>query len=249
MGRTQTLSGRTALITGGARRIGRATALALAREGVHVVIHCNRSREDAETAAEAVRRRRVKAWVISADLGDPEGAGKLFAQVRKAAGPIDFLINNASIFEAGKLAELAIDDLARNIQVNAFAPLQLARALVAQNRPGAIVNLLDARVLIHNRHHVAYHLSKRMLLSLTKMMALQFAPAMRVNGVAPGLILPPPDRDPEGFERLASTNPLKRVGSPEDIAEAVLFLLKNDFVTGQVLYIDGGYHLKGRTHE
>ena len=249
MGQTHTLSGRTALITGGAKRIGRATALALAGEGVNVVIHCNRSKDDAETTAEEVRRHNVKAWVIPADLADPEATGALFTHAREAAGPIDLLINNASIFEVGKLADVTPDDLARNIQVNTFAPLQLARALVAQNRPGAIVNLLDARVLIYDKHHVAYHLSKRMLLSLTKMMALEFAPAVRVNGIAPGLIIPPPGKAPEWFEHLASTNPLNRVGSPEGIAEAVLFLLKNDFVTGQVIYVDGGYHLKGRTYE
>lgn len=247
--RTEVLAGRTALVTGAAKRIGRAVALALAEAGVNVVIHCNRSTDEADLTADDVRKHDVKAWVVPADLSDAQQAKGLFAQVREAAGAVDFLINNASIFEASKLTRFSLDDLARNVQVNAFAPLQLARAFVAQKRPGAVVNFLDARVLIDDKHHAAYHLSKRMLLSLTKMMALEFAPSVRVNAVAPGLIIPPPGKDPEWFKTLAHTNPLNRVGSPDEIARAVLFLLGSDFITGQVIYVDGGYHLKGRTYE
>ena len=111
------------------------------------------------------------------------------------------------------------------------------------------MNLLDSRITVYDKANSSYHLSKRMLMSLTKMMALEFAPRVRVNGVAPGSILSPSGKDQAYLERLASQNPLKRIGSTEDVAEAVLFLLKNDFVTGQLLYVDGGYHLNGRTYE
>ncbi|MFW6158915.1 MAG: SDR family oxidoreductase, partial [Planctomycetota bacterium] len=118
----------------------------------------------------------------------------------------------------------------------------------AQGRDGAIVNFLDTRVVAYDREHVAYHLSKRMLFSLTRMMALEFAPAVRVNAVAPGLILPPPGRDRAYLERLKSSNPLNRVGTLGQVTEAVLFLLGNEFVTGQVVFVDGGQHMNGRTY-
>ena len=129
-----------------------------------------------------------------------------------------------------------------------MAPLELTRCLAAQGRDGAVVNLLDARVGDYDRQHAAYHLSKRLLAALTRRMAIEFAPRLRVNAVAPGLILPPDGEDEGHFDRLASTNPLQRRGCPEAVAEAVLFLLRSDFVTGQVLFVDGGRHLRGNLH-
>jgi len=242
------LAGKTALVTGSARRLGRATVLALAEQGADVVVHYHRSREAAEETAESVRQSGVRAWTVCADLSDSQQSQALLARAVERAGPIDFLVNNASIFEPGRLRTFSADDLARNVQVNALAPLDLARSFAAQDRAGAIVHFLDAKVVTYDTANVAYHLSKRMLFSLMRMMALEFAPAVRVNAVAPGAILPPPGKDEAHLRALASMNPLNRVGDPEAITDAVLFLLRSEFITGQVIFVDGGYHLRGRTY-
>ncbi len=243
---TSALAGHTALITGGARRLGRAMAVALADRGAGVVVHYGRSRQGAEAVAEEIQARGASAWTVQADLADPAQAEGLFAQAVEAAGPIDFLVNSASIFPPSRLADFSADDLARNIQINAFAPLQLARALAAQGRDGAIVNILDARSLSdYTPDHAAYDASKRLLHTFTCMMAIEFAPRLRVNAIAPGLILPPPEADDSTLERLRAANPLHAVGAVEDILRALLYLLESPYVTGQVLYVDGGRHLRG----
>jgi len=126
--------------------------------------------------------------------------------------------------------------------------LQLSRALAAQGRSGQVLNLLDCRILSYDAEHAAYHLSKRMLFSLTRMLALELAPRLRVNAVAPGLILPPPGRDEAYLQALARTNPLQRHGGAGDVVRAALFLMQSGFVTGQVIYVDGGHHMTGRTY-
>jgi pteridine reductase len=244
----ESLAGKTALITGAAKRLGRATALALAHEGVHVVVHHRASTRDADGTAEAIRSLGVKAWTLSADLACSGEADALLGQAIGVAGPIDYLINNASVFPSGRLADMQVEDLSGNLNVNALAPFLVARRFAEQHRRGSVINFLDARVVDYDKEHVAYHISKRVLLSLTSMMALEFAPDVRVNAVAPGLILPPAGEDDHYLEQLASSNPLRRHGQAEDVAEAVVFLLRSDFVTGQVLFVDGGRHLKGSTY-
>lgn len=239
------VAGRIALVTGAARRLGRAIALALASEGADVIVHYSGSAAEAERTATEIRRRRRQAWTIRADLSDPSQAEGLLPEAARAAGPVDYLINNASIFSSSQLTDFTREDFEANVQVNALSPLLLARALAAQQREGAVVNLLDARIADYDRGHAAYHLSKRMLHTLTMMMALEFAPRVRVNAVAPGLILPPPGKDESYLRKLVNTNPLRRIGTPAGIAAAVLFLLGSDFVTGQVIYVDGGRHLRG----
>lgn len=236
-------------MTGAAKRLGRAVALALAEHGVDVVVHYNTSRGQAESVANAIRGLDRQAWTVEADLADAHEAEDLFHRAAELAGPIDILVNNASIFPADRVGDFGADDLARAVQVNAYAPLALARAMAGQSRPGSIVNFLDCRIVDYDRDHASYHLSKRMLFALTRMLALELAPAVRVNAVAPGLILPPEGQDEGYLKRLASTNPLNRHGGPEDIVAAVLFLTESDFVTGQVLFVDGGRHLKGRVHD
>ncbi|HEO72287.1 MAG TPA: SDR family oxidoreductase, partial [Candidatus Hydrogenedentes bacterium] len=165
------------------------------------------------------------------------------------AGPVDILINSASAFPNDTLDNLTAEDLIRSIQVHAWAPLVLARRFVAQERAAAIVNLLDTRVIDYDRDHVSYHLGKRTLHALTSMMALEWAPRVRVNAIAPGLILPPEGKNEAYLEQLAHTNPLEAYGSPAAIASALLYLLRSDFVTGQVLFVDGGRHLEARVYD
>lgn len=239
------LRGTTALVTGAAKRLGGAVSLALANAGINVIVHYRTSGAGAEALAEAIRKAGAKAWTLPGDLRHPREAGDLFRRACEMAGPVDFLLNNASIFPESTLHDCTPEDIHVNVDVNALSPLLLAREFAAQGRTGAIINFLDTMIADYDRKHVPYHLSKRMLFSLTKMMAIEFAPKLRVNAVAPGLVLPPEGKDKDYLESLAHTNPLQRYGSAEGIAEAVLFLLRSGFITGQTIYVDGGRHLRG----
>lgn len=248
MNETDKLAGKTALVTGAARRIGRAVSVALAAAGANVVVHYRRSRVEAESLADDLRRRGVEAWTLEADLKDSAQAEDLLQKALALAGPVDILVNNASVFLKSRLGDLTPEALIDDMKVNALAPFLIARQFAGQGREGAIVNFLDTRVVDYDGEHVAYHLSKRLLLSLTRMMALESAPKVRVNAVAPGLILPPEGQDEGYLQRLAHTNPLQGYGSPDDVAGAVLFLLRSKFVTGQIIFVDGGRHLKGNAY-
>lgn len=238
------LKGQLALVTGGARRLGRAVAEGLASEGCRVVIHYRHSSGEAEALAEQIRSTGVEAWTIATDLFDLKKAEELLSRVHDLTGrPLDILINSASIFEPSSILEFSLDDWERNMRVHALAPLALSRQMARQNRPGQIINLLDTRIVDFDRRHAAYHLSKRTLFTITRMLARELAPAIRVNGVAPGLILPPEDKDESYLQRLAHSIPLKKHGCAGDIVRAVLFLLHSDFITGQVIYVDGGQHM------
>jgi len=242
------LEGRTALVTGAGRRLGAALALALARAGANVVVHYHRSGDEAARVAEMVSALGCRSWLLRADLERPEEADSVIGRALQLAGQLDILINNASIFPADTLAGMTAEALAHNVNVNALAPFLVGRRFCAQGLPGVIVNLLDARIADYDREHASYHISKRMLFTLTRMMAVEFAPRVRVNAVAPGLILPPEGQGVDYLERLAHTNPLNAYGSPEDVTEAALFLVRGDFVTGQVLFVDGGRHLRGNMY-
>jgi len=242
------MAGKTALVTGAAKRLGRAIALDLGSEGVNVIVHYGRSAEAAADTAEEVRAAGVHTWTLQADLARREPASSLFGRAVELAGPIDILINNASIFRPDRVLDCPPEDIDLNLQIHAVAPLLLSRAMAAQGRRGHIINLLDSRVTDYDRDHAAYHLSKRMLLTLTRMLAIELAPRIAVNAVAPGLILPPPGQDDAYLDKMASGNPLNRHGGPSDIVRAVRYLLASDFVTGQVLFVDGGYHMKGNVY-
>ncbi|HGJ65454.1 TPA: SDR family oxidoreductase [bacterium] len=242
------LKGKTALVTGGAKRLGQAISLSLASQGANVIIHYSKSSEEASDLAKKIEQYGVNAWIVSGDLRQISDVKGIFDKALEFTSPIQILINNASIFDKSDLNSFSVDELFENIQVNAISPLILAREMAKQKIEGAIINLLDTRITEYDRTHVAYHLSKKMLFDLTRMMALEFAPSIRVNAIAPGLILPPPGQDLSYLEKLAPTNPLNSIGNPEEIAKAVLFLLESMFITGQVIFVDGGYHMKGYTY-
>lgn len=241
----QPLQGQTALVTGGGKRLGAATAEALAKAGADVAVHYRTSREEAETTARRCRAYGVNAYTVPADLADPDEALQLVPCAIELAGPIHILINSAAIFPESTLWDCTLSALEQCIRTNALAPLVLARSFAAQGIEGTVINFLDCRIADYDKNHVAYHLSKRMLFSLTRMMAAEFAPRVRVNAVAPGLILPPPGKDESYLASLAATNPLNRYGGPSDVTEAVLFLVQGRFITGQVIYLDGGRHMTG----
>ena len=233
----------TALITGAAKRIGRETALTLADQGVNVVIHFNRSDSEARRLAGELQLKGVKAWTLQADFRRPHEYQTLIERAQQAAGGLDILINNASIFPLEKLKDLTWSELSANMEVNAWVPFVLSRDFAKRIGRGKIVNLHDSRLKGYDWTHVGYILSKHVLGAMTRMMALEFAPDVTVNAVAPGLILPPPGKDESFLQNLVHTVPLQRHGEAQDIADAVAFLVQSDFITGNVIYVDGGRHL------
>lgn len=239
------LSGKTALITGGAKRLGAFTALALARRGVHCVIHYRESEVEARQTAEEVSSLGVNAWLVQGDLSVSGVPEHVWERAETLSGGIDFLINSASIFPEATLEELSEASFAPNLTINTLAPFQLARKFAATGREGAVINFLDTMVRDYDRKHVPYHLSKKMLQHLTRMMTVEYAPRLRVNGVAPGLVLPPEGKDESYLESLKHSNLLQTYGCGEQVAHAVIFLIENSFVTGQTIYIDGGRNLRG----
>ncbi len=243
------LRGQTALITGGAKRLGAAVVRALAGEGVHCVIHYRHSESEATALAEEVRAQGVKAAIVQGDLAYPSKVGAIWEAANAKVGPIDLLINSASIFPEGTLDDLNEETLTENMNVNALAPFHLAQHMAAAGREGVVINFLDTMVRDYDKKHVPYHLSKKALHDLTRIMAVEFAPGIRVNGVAPGLVLPPEGKDESYLEGLKHSNLLESYGSAEQITHAVLFLLTNRFVTGQTIYIDGGRNLRGSMYE
>jgi pteridine reductase len=239
------LEGQTALVTGAARRIGRAIALALAEQQVSVILHYRGSAAPAEELRRSLVTRGSQAFCVKADFANPEEADSLIERARAEAGPIHILVNSASEFRFEALDAMTHASLVRSMTVNAWAPFALTRAFARQATSGKVVNFIDAQVAGSDLAHASYILSKHLLATLTTMTALQYAPGILVNAVAPGLILPPEGKDESYLDGLARSLPLKRHGGLADITRAVLFLLQNDFVTGQVLYVDGGRHLIG----
>jgi pteridine reductase len=235
----------TVLITGGAQRLGAAMGMELARAGWDVVVHYRHSQVPAEELCEQIRGLDRQAWAVAADLADPEQCSSLIGRAVELAGGLEALICNASIFPSSTVFNVTAADIQQNVQVHAIAPLQLAQALWQRPEARHIVHMLDSKVTGPDREHVGYHLSKRMLSDLTRMLAQAFAPRIAVNAIAPGAILPAIDSDPARFAALASEIPLQTTGQARDITQAALYLLSSQYVTGQTLYVDGGRHMEG----
>jgi pteridine reductase len=237
------LRGRTALVTGAAKRIGRAISLALAESGADVVVHYRASADEAEQLVREIESMGRRAWLVRADLAIEDELEHLVDAAHEAAGALDILVNNSSIFPATSFGSMSAQELAENVQINAWAPFVLARHFAERAESGHIVNMLDSRIVGYDWAHVAYHASKYLLALFTRTMAVRFAPKIAVNAVAPGLILPPEGKDESYLESLKDRLPLKRVGSTRDVADAVLFLVASRFITGQIIFVDGGRHL------
>ena len=243
------LEGKTALVTGGAKRIGRATVLALGAEGVDIVVHDHQSLQgECEKLCGELGGLGVKSWIVPADFADPSGYQSLVGRAFEASGRLDILINNASVFSPDTLTDANFNEVVRQMQINAWAPFVLSREFARRAGQGKIVNVLDTRIAGFDFKHLSYIMSKHALYLLTRMTAVEFSPHISVNSVAPGLILPPGGKDESYLEALASTVPLRRHGDPRDVTDAVLFLLKSNFITGQVIFVDGGRHLMENCH-
>lgn len=232
-----------ALVTGAARRIGRVIAVKLAKAGYDVVVHYSTSREDAVDTANEVRECGQQAWLVQEDLRNPKFADKLIEKAAtESSGPIDVVVNNASTFPIQSAKETGWADLSEMMRLHAYAPLALARDLAAQGGT-AIVNIVDTRADSLDLAHFPYWLSKRTLADMTQALAVELAP-VRVNAVAPGPILPPEDA-PERLQAGIDATVLGRAGTPQEVADAVLYLLQAEYTTGETIRVDGGRHLRG----
>jgi len=242
---------KAALVTGGAKRIGRSISLRLAREGYAIAIHCNRSEEEARELKREIEGGGGRCAVCVADLTDNNVAGRLVADAGKTLGPLTLLVNNASVFEEDGIATLTAEHWARQMAINFATPVFLAKAFAAQAPAGrsSIVNILDQRVLKPTPLFFSYSLSKAALHSATHMLAQALAPGIRVNGVAPGPTLPSSRQSAKDFTEQSSKLPLGRGASTEDVAEAVLYLAGAAGVTGTVIPVDGGQHVAWQTPE
>ncbi len=238
------------LVTGAAKRLGRAIAMELAERGWSVAVHHRKSQKEAEETAEAIRKKGIKAFVLGCDLSHEEDAGRLVAEAASALGPLSALVNNASIFEHDNIGTMTRESWERHMAVNLRAPVILAQKFAEQlstGEHGAIVNLLDERVLKPTPEFLSYSVTKAGLHWLTTTLAQGLAPHIRVNAVAPGPTLPSPRQSKEHFERQASSTLLGIGASPEEIAVAVRYLIEAQAVTGQTIVVDGGQHLAWRS--
>lgn len=249
------LQNKIALVTGAAHRVGKGIALALAREGVHVVVHYGRSHEAAQQTKDEIESLGVEAFLFSADLGDPAQIEALFAAVRDRFGRLDILVNSAASFQRQPFDEITLEDWDRVMAVNLRAPFlctQHAARLMgtvdrAPEEAALIVNISDLAGVYPWPHFVQHGVSKAGLLHLTKAAAVELVPHIRVNAILPGPILPPDGVDPAGerWQHITRGVPLQRSGDPINIGQTVVFFAQNDFITGAVVNVDGGEGIIG----
>ena len=240
------LTGRTALVTGAALRVGRTIAMRLAARGARVAVHYGRSAAAASALVAELRAGGGAGEAFAADLTDAGAVVALAERVTAQLGPVDVLVNNASIYERTPFAELDVRAWDRHLAVNLRAPyllaLHLGRAMRAREA-GKIVNIGDAGARRPYRDYLPYSVSKAAVIALTEGLAMELAPAVQVNCVAPGPILPPSGASTADEARILARTPLARFGGPDAVAAAVLYLLDADFVTGTTIVVDGGRSL------
>lgn len=238
---------KVALVTGGAVRLGRAMALALAERGMRLAVHYNRSADEATELCESIVAMGGEADAFGEDLGEPGAAERLARRVVDAMGGVDVLVNSASVFPSEALEETdeALWDhtLAVNLKAPFFLIRHLARTL--RERRGVVVNMADLAGMHPWARYAAHGISKAGLIHLTRVAARVLAPEVRVVGIAPGAVLPPVDTGEAELERMARLAALDRIGSADDVVKALNYLLDADFVTGEVLVVDGGRLLRG----
>jgi len=240
------LQGKIALVTGGAHRLGRALALALAEAGCDIALHYHASAGPAADTAGEIRSLGRRAVALPADLSSTQQIEGLFRSLDEAFEGLDILINSAAILEAVDLLDVSETDWQRTIDLNlkaAFFCLQQAARRMQRRGGGSIVNISDVAGLRPWARYPIHSISKAGIEMLTQVAALALAPDIRVNAVAPGPVLRPERMSAERWRSLGSRLPLQRTGTPDDITQAVLFLLRNDFMTGETITVDGGDRL------
>lgn len=247
------LQGKTILVTGAARRVGRLFALACAKAGADVIIHHAHSEEDAEQVKDKIESLGRKAHILASDFGTPDSGSRLIAQANELS-PLYALVNSAAIFEPLSFHNTSLDDWNRHLNINLTAPFLLSQAfakhIIARaaadgggSAIGRIVNILDWRALRPGADHFPYTVTKSALAAMTKSLAAALAPNITVNGLALGAILPPADDSSVG-EKVIEAVPAKRWGEAKEVEDALIFLLTGPaYITGEIIHLDGGRHL------
>jgi len=245
-------------VTGAAKRLGREIALQFARQGWDVAVHYGRSEQEAQETVREIEMMGLKAQAFQADLADEAATKDLFLAVREALPNLACLVNSASIFEydrANSSTSLSGKSLQDHMQVNLTAPILLSQLMFEYQKSKAknvetipafipsVIQLLDQKLINPNPDYLSYTLSKAALLSSVELLAMDFAPHLRVVGLAPGISLPSGDQTIDGFTKAHQMTPLGRSSTPSDIAKAAVFLADASAITGTTLYVDGGQHL------
>ncbi len=241
---------KAALVTGGAKRIGRRIVERLVQNGYAVAVHCRNFEQEVHNLVNIIRADGGTAMALEADLADADALAGLIDTARFALGPLHLLVNNASLFESDTLADLNDRLWDAHFAVNLRAPVFLARDFARQvtsDETGAVINIVDQRVWRLNPRFFSYTLTKAALWTATQTMAQDLAPRIRVNAIGPGPTLPSSRQNPADFAIQSKTLPLESGPDPDDIAEAVLYLARAKSVTGQMIAVDGGQHLAWQT--
>lgn len=237
------LTGKTILITGAARRLGRLFALACGRAGADLILHHGHSPKEAESLRDELASLGARAWILTADFYQPENAAQLIERANELC-PLYGLVNSASIFEPLSMQATSLEAWNNHLNVNLTAPFLLSQAFAKHVKAGRIVNILDWRALRPGADHFPYTVTKSALAAMTKSLAIALAPYITVNGLALGAILPPADQ-PSASEKIIEPVPVKRWSEAGEAEDALLFLLASSsaYITGEIIHVDGGRHL------
>lgn len=247
---SRTLEGKVAVVTGAALRIGKALAIALADRGASVAVHYGGSAGAAAETVAHIREGGGTAEPLQADLRRIPEAGRLIERAAERLGMVDILVNSAALYRVAEIADTSEELWDEQFAINLKAPFFLAKAFalhVGRERTGQIINIADWRGVRCDPGALAYSMTKAGVIAMTEGLALALGPNIRVNAIAPGAILPPAGKDESYLEEIGKGSPLGRHGSTDDMVRALLYLAAAEYVTGQVLFVDGGEHL-GRDH-
>lgn len=230
-----------AIVTGGAKRLGRYFSTSLAKEGYDVVLHYNSSEDEALKTKKEIEAYGVLCYLLKRDL--LKNSNDLIKEAKSLCPNLEILINSASIFPNENILEISEKNFFDVIKLNSYAPLNLSIQWKKEINKGLIINIIDARHQNMDFTHFSYGLSKKLLYEITKHLSLFFAPVIRVNAIAPGVFLPPEGKNENYLEKILKLVPLKRKGTEEEIHNTLKFLIENEYLTGEVIYLDGGRHL------
>lgn len=240
------LDGRVALVTGAGTRVGRVIALALGKAGMRVGVHYAGSEKGARQTADEIVAAGSDARTLPGDLTDPATGPRLIEHANKVFGGLDVLVNSAAVMLRTPVGEVLVEDWDAMFALNLRAPFFLCQsaARIMEKKGGVIVNIADLAAFEAWRNYIPHSITKAGIVQMTRGLAHALGPKIRVNAIAPGAVLLPDGWTPELADKLVSTTPLGRIGSPEDVAQAVLYLLSADYVTGETLIVDGGRHVR-----